>query len=116
MAQVRQRVGEDLSLVPIGQDLESQDQNRIDQTYNETYQFLKSKGLAVWVIDGDIPDAVVPYLCLLMEEKLLNAYGVSETRYQRIKTDAGPNGATALADLAHAIVSSYASDNQAVDF
>lgn len=115
-AQVRQRVGEDLSLVPIGQDLESQDQARIDQTFDEVYEILKDKGLATWSSTSEVPTKAVPYYCLLMEEKLINTYSVPESRYQRIKQDAGPDGEMAMAKLAKAILPSYESNSEPEDF
>lgn len=111
-----QRVGEDLSLVPIGQDLENQDVLRIEATYNEVYQRIKSKDLATWAFSDDIPDAAVPYVALMMEEKLLTTYSVPDNRYQRIKTDAGPNGDLALNDLAEATSPDYESIDDETDF
>lgn len=115
-AVIRQRVGEDLALVPIGQDLESQDQARIDQTYDEVYELLKDRGLATWPSTAEVPTKVVPHFVLLMEEKLLNSYGVPDSRYQRIKADAGPDGSLALTALAEAIVPPYVSNTSASDF
>lgn len=115
-AQVRQRVGEDLGLVPVGQDLESQDQARIDATYTEVYEYLKEKGLASWASTGDVPDRVVPYLALLMEVKLLVSYSVPDTRYVRITTDAGPNGMLALQKLAEMTVQEYDATDNEMDF
>lgn len=99
-AEVRQRVGEDLGLVAIGQDLESQDQARIDATYEEMYERLKDRGLAAWAYSGNIPAKFVPYFCLLMEEKLVTSYSVPESRALRIKSDAGPDGSLALNQIA----------------
>lgn len=106
-AEIRQRVGEDLSLVPIGQDLEAQDQIRIDATFDEVYAKLKEKGLAAWASDADVPTKVVPYFALMMEEKLLTSYSVPDSRYQRIQADAGPDGEIALAKLAELVVPEY---------
>lgn len=103
-AQVRQQVGEDLGLVPIGQDLESQDQARIDTAYTQTYERLKEEGLAAWASAGPIPDRLVPYLCLLMEQRLLVSYSVPESRFIRINTEAGPDGETAMKKLARLII------------
>lgn len=116
MAEIRQRVGEDLGLVPIGQDLESQDQARIDATYMEMYDFLQEKGLASWAASGSVPTRVVPYFCLLMEQKLLTSYSVPDNRYVRINTEGGPNGMNALAKIAEMTVQEYESIDDPRDF
>lgn len=115
-AEIRQRVGEDLGLVPIGQTLESQDQLRIDTTFDEMYARLKEKSLAAWSSSGAVPDRLAPYFCLLMEEKLLVSYSVPESRYLRIKTGAGENGKIAIANIAELVVQEYESLDNDTDF
>lgn len=114
--QLIQRVGEDLALVPIGQDLEQHDILRIEATYNEVYQRVKDNGYATWLVGGTIPDAVMPYVALMMEEKLLTSYSVPDNRYQRIKTDAGPDGEEALKCLADMVTNDYESTSDAMDY
>lgn len=113
---VRQRVGEELALIEIGGTLQSQDQTRIDATYDEIYDRLVKDGIAVWESAGTIPDAVVPYLALMIEEKLLNAYSISEKRYQRIKIDAGQDGSRALAKIISYIMPGYYTNEEPTDF
>lgn len=115
-AELIQRVGEELSLVPIGQVLESQDSSRIEATYEEVYRRIERKQLATWAFSADIPSAAVPYVALMVEEKLLTSYSVPDTRYQRIKADAGPNGIQALTDLADAILNDYESTTDETDY
>lgn len=115
-AEIRQRVGEDLALVPIGQALENQDKTRIDAAYGEVYARLKTKGLAIWASTADVPEELVPSLCLMIEEKLLTSYSVPDTRYVRIKGDAGPNGDLAEAMLAELIVDEHESISDVTDF
>jgi len=115
-AEVRQRVGEDLGLVPVGQTLEAQDQNRIDATYAEMYERLKEKGIAAWPAAGPIPAKLVPSFCLLMASHLLTSYSVPESRYVRISNDAGPDGALALNALASFALPEYESHNDMADF
>lgn len=114
--EVRQRVGEDLGLVPIGQALESQDDARIEATYNEMYARVKEKGLASWTAAGDVPDRVMPYFCLLIEEKLLTSYSVPESRNIRIKNDAGEDGEKAMLALAEMTIQEYESTDEPQDF
>lgn len=115
-AEIRQRVGEELGIVPIGQALESQDVTRIDATYNESYELLKEKGLAAWAIAGAVPDRLVPYFALLMEFMLLTGYSVPEARYNRISTAAGPNGESAIARIASLVTQEYDSNEGVHDF
>lgn len=115
-AEARQRVGEDLGLVPVGQDLEAQDQTRIDTTYAEVYDLLKEKGLAAWPSAGPIPAKFVPSLCLLMESRLLISYSVPESRYLRITTEAGVEGKLALQNLAAMVVQDYESHTDPADY
>ncbi len=116
IAEVRQQVGEDLGLVPIGQLLESQDQARIDATYTQVYEKLKEKGLAAWPSLGPVPDRLVPYLCLMMEQMLLISYSVPESRYLRINTEAGPSGSEAMKNIAELIVQEYYSTDGVTDY
>lgn len=106
-AEVRQRVGEDLALVPIGQALEAQDQIRIDETYDEIYEILKDKGLAIWASSAEVPSRVVPYYVQLMLDKLALTYSVPEARYNRIKMDAGPDGENCYVKLAELVAVPY---------
>lgn len=115
-AKIRQYVGEDLGLVPIGQDLESQDQNRIDVVFDQVYERLKEEGLAIWASNADVPTKLVPYVQLMIEEKLLSTYSVPELRYNRIKRDAGENGDIALANIAELAIPEDESTDQAVDY
>jgi len=115
-AEVRQRVGEDLGLVPIGQALEAQDQARIDACYTEMYERLKTLGVAAWAAAGPVPNKLVPSFCLLMASHLLTSYSVPESRYVRISNDAGPDGSLALNTLAGLAVDEYESNNDHSDF
>lgn len=114
--EVRQQVGEELGLVPVGQALESQDQARIDKAYEEQYARLKAKGLAGWALSGEVPDRLVPYFALMIEQKLLIAFSVPESRYLRISTDAGPDGTMALVKLAELTIQEHESTDDAVDY
>lgn len=115
-AEVRQQVGEDLGLVPVGQDLESQDVTRIDAAYTQTYERLKEEGLAAWPSAGPVPDKLVPYLCLLMEQRLLISYSVPESRYVRINSECGPDGSMAMKNIARLIVQEDSSLNDPADY
>lgn len=115
-AEVRQRVGEDLGLVPIAQNLEAQDATRIDACYAEVYARAKEKGLAAWPSAGPIPDKCVPSFCLLMASHLLISYSVPESRYIRISSEAGAEGASAWQRLASVVTQSYESHTDVSDY
>lgn len=106
-AEMRQRVAEDLALVPIGQSPENQDQARIDATFDEVYERLKEKGLATWASTAGVPTKLTPYFALMMEEKLLTTYSVPEGRFNRIKLDAGAGGDIAMNALAELAIPEY---------
>lgn len=115
-ADVRREVGIELGLVPVGQDLESQDDIRIGVAFDETYERLKEKGLATWALGNPVPNKLVPFFRLMIAEKLLTTYSVPESRYQRIKNDAGPNGAIAEAKLAEMAIPRYQSTEDVQGF
>lgn len=115
-AEIRQRVAEDLGLVPIGQTPESQDQTRIDAAFDEVYERLKEKGLATWASTAEVPTKLVPYYSILMAEKLLTSYSVPNDRYARIKADAGSDGDIALNNLAELAVPEYDTTDGDVGF
>lgn len=115
-AEVRQRIGEDLGSVSMGQDLEAQDQARIDDAIEEAYERLKEKGLASWAFSGEVPTRIVPYFCLLIEEKLLISFSVPESRSVRIKQTAGEDGMLALAKIAEMAIQEYDSTDGVQDF
>lgn len=114
--EIRQMVGEDLSIVPIGQDLEAQDQAKIDTVYDQVYLRLKRKGLASWASTDEVPDELVPYFSLMIKEKLLTAYSVPDTRYNRIMLEAGPDGTTAMLKLAELSTPEYESTDTESNF
>lgn len=106
-AEIRQRVGEDMCIVPIGQALENQDQARIDATFDETYERLKEKGLATWASTAEVPTELVPYFTLMMCEKLSNSYSLPEKKLIQLKTAAGPDGNAAMANIAELVTPEY---------
>lgn len=111
VAELIQQVGEDLALVAIGQGLDNQDKVRIEDTYRFVYNRLKQLGIVTWAFSGSIPEEAVPYIAILVEEKLLVAYSVPDERYLRIKAEAGPDGKEAVKNLA--VVVSATSDDYA---
>lgn len=115
-AEVRQRIGEDLGLVPVAQALESQDDTRIDTAFAEAYARLKEKGLASWAYSGDVPTKIVPDFCLLVEESLVTSYSIPESRALRIKTAAGQGGVEAIKRISELSIQEYDSTDGPQDF
>lgn len=115
-AEMRQRVAEDLTLTVVGGAVQSQDQIRIDDTYDEVYALLKNRGLATWASTADVPADVTPYYALMMEEKLLISYSVSPARYERIVLGAGPGGEAALKMISSLVMPDYESTDCEQDF
>lgn len=114
--EIIQDVAEDLNLVPIGQDPESQDVDKISVAYNRVYSKLKEKGLAVWASTADVPDSLAHYFKLLVEVQLLTTYSVPDSRFQRIILEAGPDGSLALTKLGEMAIPEYTPVEEAQDF
>ncbi len=114
--EMRQRVAEDLALVPIGQALETQDQVRIDAAFDEVYLRLKEKGLAIWASSSEVPDRLTPYFAIMMQERLLVSYSISDARYQRIKLDAGDHGEKAMKYISELSFPTYEDTVENSDF
>lgn len=111
-----QSVGEDLALVPVGQDIEDQDKTRIQATYEQCYDRLKEEGVATWAAESDVPDRVVPFLTVMICERLLTTYSVPEARYIRIKNDAGQDGENAIRLIREVVLPDYDSTTDATDY
>jgi len=81
------RAANDLGLLRLGQTLQPQDSTRITSAYNEVYAQLLEDGLAAWTSTGDIPAKMVPYVTALVVDNCINTYGVSDSRYKRLKVE-----------------------------
>lgn len=87
-AQIRDRVANDyLGILQLGQSLQSQDATRIEQAYDEIYEYLKTKQLASWASTGSVPNDLVPYVTSLVAKNCYMTYGVSNDRAARIIND-----------------------------
>lgn len=115
-ADIIQNVGENLALVPVGQDLEDQDKTRISEAYEQAYDRLKEEGLASWASTAEVPTRVVPFFTDMISERLLTKYSVPDARYTRIKTDAGQNGENAMRKIAEVVLPDYDSINDSTDY
>jgi len=87
-AEIRDRAANDLGILRLGQSLSAENATRITEAYTEVHAMLADLGLAVWAIANEVPDAIVQPVVSLVAENCLNTYGVSDTRYQRIKLEA----------------------------
>ena len=88
-SEIRDRVASDyLGILQLGQSLQSQDDTRITQAYNEIYEYLKTKGIASWSSTGSVPNDLAPYMTALIAKNCYMTYGVSRDRAARILTDA----------------------------
>lgn len=111
-AQIRDRAAQELGLLQLNQSLRAEHATRITQGYAEVYAQLKKDGLATWAYAGDIPDEVCTYVAALIADNCLNTYGVSESRFQRIKLAA----AEARREMQKHTAPDYVSQEQAVDY
>ena len=116
-AEIRQRVAEELSLVPVGQSgVEDQHKTRIDETYDEVYERLKEESLATWASTAEVPTKVAKYYRLMMLEELTRTYRVSVDLYNRIKLEAGEDGEKAMEKIARYVHPEYEPTGEPQDF
>ena len=87
VAQIKQRIAEDLSLVPTGQTVQNQHLVRIAFAYDEVFAELKDSGDAVWTSTGEVPSRMVPHVVARCAFNCISSgsFGVSKERYQRIQ-------------------------------
>ena len=111
-AEIRNRVGEDLDLIQLGQSLVYKDQVRIEKAYDEVYAQLKKKGLATWATSDGVPDELTPHVAALMADNCLNTYSVPNDRYVRIKNAVSE----ALPQIRELITPDHDDQTSAVDF
>lgn len=83
-AEIRDRAANELGILTLGQPLQAQDATRIEQAYNETYDYLDSQGLAIWPMSGSVPDRLSPYIISIVAFNCADTYGISEERNRRL--------------------------------
>ena len=87
--EIRDRVATDyLGILQLGQSLQSQDDVRILQGYDEVYEYLKKKGLASWASTASVPDDIVPYMVALVAKNCSTTYRLSTERSALLLNDA----------------------------
>lgn len=106
-AEIRDRVANDLGILPLNQSLQDEHVTRIETGYDEVYARLRKGGLAKWASDASVPDELTPYVITLVADNCLATYAVSTETYQRIKLDAGLNGETAMDKIRELITTDY---------
>lgn len=111
-SQLRDRAAQKLGLLRLGQELQSQDADRITQAYLEVYNKLKKDGFATWAYSGDIPEEFVNDLAFMVAESCLDDYGISQARYERIKIGAQ----NAMRDIMKFASPEYVSQEEPRDF
>jgi len=84
-AEIRDRVATDyLGILQLNQSLQDQDKTRIEQGYDEVYEYLKTKGLATWASTASVSNDVAPYMIIMVAENCRTTYGLSKEREARI--------------------------------
>jgi len=105
--EIRDRAGNDLGLLRLGQSLQPQDASRITQGYAEVYGKLKKNGLATWAYAGSVPDELAPDVVALTCLNCMETYSLSNERAQRIYAKAGQNGELAYRNIRDNMVTDY---------
>ena len=104
---IRDRAGNDLGLLRLGQSLQAQDAARITQGYAEVYNKLKKNGLAAWAYAGNVPDEFVEDVVALVCVNCMDTYSLPNDRAQRIYAKAGQNGDLAYRNIRDIVASDY---------
>ena len=115
-AQAKQRAGELLKIVPIGQSMENQDDTRMGEAYDEIYAKLQINGTAIWAASGSMPSEVESDFVYLMADSKIDLYPVSDNLYTRIKNKVGPDGLTALNSIRRQLGDTYEDLSRPTDF
>ncbi|NIX00700.1 MAG: hypothetical protein GWN13_21115 [Phycisphaerae bacterium] len=111
-AEIRDRAAHDLGILELNQNLQSQDDTRISDAYDEVYAALKRKGQATWASTGSVPDELTPHVAALVAENCLSTYAVSQARFARIKEAARLAGL----EIPELTASYYNDYTEAVDY
>ncbi len=115
--QIRDRVANDLGVLPLNQSLPAQHVTRIEQAYDEVYARLKTRGLATWASTASVPNDLCPYVIALVCDNCLNTYSVSVERWSRIKAIAGvKNGDDAIRAIRELVSPEYVSQENPTDY
>jgi len=115
-AETQQLAGELLRLVPIGQALQSQDDTRMGEAYDEVYARLETKGVSVWETTEEMPDEITPYFIHLMAFNKMNLYGISDNLAVRIKIEVGDEGNKAIGTIKSLMAEPFSSAEQPTDY
>lgn len=84
-AEIRDRVATDyLGILQLNQSLQDQDKTRIEQGYDEVYEYLKTKGLATWASTASVPNDLAPYMIIMVAENCRTTYSLSKEKEVRI--------------------------------
>lgn len=115
-AELRDKCAEVLGILPVGQTLASQHQTKINETYDELYLILKTRGLNVWLSSGDCPDELNPYLSNLMALFLNTTYPMSDSRFARVANMVGADGEKGFSMIKSLVTPEYESVEEATDY
>jgi len=115
-AETRDRVGTDLGILTLGQQLQFKDQTRIESGYDEIYEDLKDEGLAVWSSTGSVPTKLVPHVVALVALNCAGSFSVSQERLARILLVAGQDGELAKRNIRRLVADDWESLEEVVDF
>lgn len=115
-AEAKQLAGELLKIVPINQAMQSQDDTRMGEAYDQVYADLREEGLATWATSGEMNDEITPHFIALMAYNKLDSYPTSDSLYQRILRRAGFNGENAKREIRKLITPAYESLDEPTDY
>ena len=115
-SEAQQRAFEILTGHPIGQGLDSEDDTRMSEAYDEVYARLQVEKLAIWDSSGAMPPEVETSFLYLMCDLKKDMYSISNERYQRITLVAGKDGEDAIRNIRKMVEPSYENLDPITDF
>ncbi len=115
-AEAQQLTGELLRIIPIGQAMQSQDEARMGEAYDEVHAELENIGLPVWEKTEEMPDEITPHFIHLMAFNKLNLYPASDTLRLFIQQTVGPEGNTSKDQIKALMREAYCNVDEPTDY
>ena len=111
-AQIKDRTANRLGVLARGQTLDHDDSERIEQGFNEVYEYLKKMNLASFSSTASVPNDIVPFFVTMIAYNCIDDFAVSNDRYARIVNDF----ATAELKIRQLVTPDYISQDDPRDY
>ena len=111
-AEVRNKALKKLRVIAEGETPSSEIITDVEAAYDELHADLCTKDAITWDIDEDVPDEAVRSMVTVLASEVADDFAVDETRYQRLKFEAGQ----ALNKLIYIASSDYISNETPAEY